>query len=171
MAKGQYTRTAAHVEQLRQAARKRHGTLGLTDAERFAKFVSKTDECWLWTGELRRGYGLFTIRRTAEQKQRKVYAHRIAYAWHHQVDISRDLFVMHACDNPKCVNPAHLRLGTHKDNMRDMVAKGRSFHPPIQTHCKRGHEFTPENSMPCGRGRTCRECHRQNRIARSKRAS
>lgn len=54
-------------------------------------------------------------------------AHRVAYCEHHglAIDAIKGLLVMHACDNPPCVNPEHLSLGTHTDNKRDNVAKGR----------------------------------------------
>jgi hypothetical protein len=73
-------------------------------------------------------------------------------------------FVLHHCDNPGCINPDHLWIGTHSDNMIDMFLKGRGPIPKRMTHCYRGHEFTPENTMSVdkGRKRKCRTCNEIN---------
>lgn len=77
-------------------------------------------KCWLWTGAIQGGYGGFT------DKQRKLYAHRVA--WELVCgQIPCGLKVLHTCDNPLCVRPTHLFLGTNKDNSQDMVGKDR--HP------------------------------------------
>lgn len=75
--------------------------------------------CWLWSGALNnRGYGQFSY------MGRSVSAHRICLPLHgHPVAANED--VLHRCDTPSCVNPAHLFTGTHRDNMADMHAKGR----------------------------------------------
>jgi hypothetical protein len=86
--------------------------------------VSKTaDGCWLWLGALTtRGYGKVT---PPGNKGHTVYVHRIAYALRHG-EIPAGLFVCHACDVPNCINPAHLFLGTARDNSLDQKQKGRS---------------------------------------------
>lgn len=72
--------------------------------------------CWLWGGNLhRQGYGrIFGY-----------YAHRLSYHIHNG-EIPHGMHVLHRCDNPCCVNPDHLWLGTHADNMRDKFLKGRA---------------------------------------------
>lgn len=74
------------------------------------------DECWLWTSRIdKHGYGRWSGN----------LAHRLAYT-HFKGPIPAGLLVCHTCDNPVCVNPAHLWLGTNADNARDKVAKGRA---------------------------------------------
>lgn len=90
---------------------------------RFWSKVSKgdADACWEWTASLDgRGYGQFGIR-----TGRNVRAHRFSYVVAFG-PIPGDLFVLHRCDNRKCVNPAHLFLGDAGDNIRDCFAKGRA---------------------------------------------
>lgn len=81
--------------------------------------------CWPWTAKARAsyGYGLLNVSGTL------VRAHRVAYEATHG-PIPDGMEVCHRCDNPACCNPAHLFVGTHADNMRDMRAKGRSTMTP-----------------------------------------
>ena len=104
-----------------------------TERARFWAKVSqgKRDECWLWTGaKSARGYGV------ARAAGRSVGAHRLSYAIHNDdLDLSEpcapDYYVLHGCDNPPCVNPAHLRLGTLLDNSNDATERGRrNWKPP-----------------------------------------
>lgn len=83
--------------------------------------VCAPDECWEWTGAHNKlGYG------TIVQDRKHLAAHRVSYLIHYN-DLPSDKLVRHKCDNPKCVNPAHLELGTKKDNARDMVERDRSI--------------------------------------------
>src|SRR5215831_6983749 len=77
------------------------------------------DECWLWTGPKRgNGYGGFYVSNAA------FYAHRWSYQYHYGCDPGA-MSVLHHCDTPLCVNPAHLFLGNHSINAQDMERKGR----------------------------------------------
>lgn len=92
-------------------------------AERFRKKVrvSGDNECWEWQAA-KDGHGYGAI--AASGERRTLQAHRVAYELANG-PIPDGLQVLHRCDNPGCVKPAHLFLGTHQDNMADMCAKGR----------------------------------------------
>ena len=127
-----------------------------TERDRFWSFVDKREACWIWTGGTTRGgYGYFRL----SHSRKSMRAHRFAYYdFHGPFDPS--MFVLHHCDNPRCVRPDHLFLGDQKANIADMVAKGRHAEQQ-KTHCPSGHELTPENNYPGKNGsRRCRECHR-----------
>jgi hypothetical protein len=88
--------------------------------EHFWSKVLKSEGCWLWqAGTFARGYGCFTIRR------RNYQSHRIAWELTYG-PIPGGMFICHKCDNPRCVRPDHLFLGTPKDNMDDKTRKGRA---------------------------------------------
>jgi hypothetical protein len=133
-------------------------TMERTAPDRFWAKVDKRgpDECWEWQAALTRGgYGTFVVTKSPKRMAR---AHRFAWELTHGEE-PKGLHVCHQCDNPLCVNPAHLWLGTNQDNMRDCADKGRAAHQG-QTHCKRGHEFTPENTYGgvSANGRPKRHC-------------
>ena len=89
------------------------------------RFWSKVDPassqcCWEWTAcKSLHGYGQFRL------NNQMLKAHRVAYTLS-KSEIPSDLIVRHTCDNPACCNPAHLILGTHAENMADMVERKRS---------------------------------------------
>jgi len=87
--------------------------------------IDETTGCWNWTlSKDNAGYGRLKVQMGARDKFRMTSTHRRAY----EVfvgDIPKGMCVCHKCDNPSCCNPEHLFIGTHKDNMQDMISKGR----------------------------------------------
>jgi hypothetical protein len=83
----------------------------------FWKKVQKTDTCWIWIGAIASGrYGMYN----------GIGAHKFAYQVTTGTTVPDGFVVMHICDNPICVNPSHLKIGTSKDNSIDMRDKGRN---------------------------------------------
>jgi len=81
------------------------------------------DECWPWIGQrLKSGYGRISL---GAKKEGSEGAHRVSWILANKQKIPDQMFVMHSCDNPSCVNPKHLSIGTPKQNHDDMVKKGR----------------------------------------------
>lgn len=92
--------------------------------ERFWSKVRIGDGCWEWTAAIdHRGYGKIWVGSKRDGTWRMAAAHRVA--WELANGPTGELHVLHQCDNPRCVRPSHLFLGTHGDNMRDCVEKGR----------------------------------------------
>ena len=123
-------------------------------SQRFWDKVKKTPACWVWAGvTFRNGYGQFG---------RHSLAHRIAWELMYG-PIPAGLCVLHRCDNPPCVRPDHLFLGTVADNNHDMCAKGRNGRNGNEnkTHCLRGHPLAGSNLyVTPGGTRACKACGR-----------
>jgi len=95
-----------------------------------AKFQKGTrKECWEWNGA-KHPYGYGVIQR-GQRGQGLIRAHRLAYELHYGIMLpaGQSAIVMHTCDNPGCVNPHHLMLGSMQDNTNDKEQKGRGNHP------------------------------------------
>lgn len=125
--------------------------------------IGEPDECWLWTGNTnKKGYGQIRIPRVG-----MVMAHRHAYTLING-PLEAGQVVLHACDNPPCVNPRHLSAGSNVDNMQDMVQKGRHAEQQV-THCPANHPYDETNTYISPSGfRLCRACNRDR--ARERRA-
>ncbi len=95
---------------------------GMAAEMRFWRHVTKGPSCWEWHGAGSRGvhpYGTFGVQGAT------VRAHR--FSWElHAGKIPEGIYVLHRCDNPRCIRPDHLFLGTQADNVADMIAKGRA---------------------------------------------
>lgn len=122
--------------------------------------IRSGDACWEWkSAKNSTGYGLHGIK--IDGKGRCFLAHRVAWVLRNG-QIPAGMCVCHRCDNPSCVNPAHLFLGTNLDNVRDMDSKGRRKNwNSARTTCSRGHAYTPENTRIVGNVRICRVCRRE----------
>jgi hypothetical protein len=122
--------------------------------ERFMAMVKKTETgCWEWIGSKVKGYGVLHL--WEKERRKRVKAYR--FIWTHllgrEAPDGKELH--HKCENPACVNPSHLELLTYKEH--------KARHPvSLKTHCNRGHEFTPENTIWTTDGwRKCRKCYNQ----------
>ena len=130
-----------------------------------SRFWSKVDrrgpdECWPWKGALiPNGYGSLGTVEVDGRVRTQVGAHRVSFF------IANGYWprmVRHTCDNPPCVNPAHLLSGDAKSNAQDMLDRGRCD-AQQRTHCPQGHPYSDENTLVTRHGhRQCRECGRQN---------
>lgn len=107
------------------AARREQRRLKRSDPSLKEKFLDKhkSNGCWEWLGQKwESGYGY--VRKTIDHKIKHISAHRYFYTLY-KGPFPEELDVLHKCDNPSCVNPDHLFLGTHSDNMKDMYNKQR----------------------------------------------
>jgi hypothetical protein len=133
-------------------------------ADRFWQYVDKRgpDDCWPWTGRVNNmGYPMTSYTDEPGARSRGVVATRAA--WFLETGSWPVAFMCHTCDNPICVNVAHLFDGDQTANMRDASAKGRLRGRFSEvTQCIHGHGFTPANTYvnPNNGKRACRTCYR-----------
>jgi hypothetical protein len=129
----------------------------LLPEQRYWRKIARVESgCWEWQGALNSmGYGVISF------NSRPMYAHRFVFERTFG-GLRPGVVVMHSCDNPRCVRPAHLSAGTQKDNSRDMVEKGRTNNQPkwSRLYCRRNHRLTPDNVYVENRatGKTYRKC-------------
>jgi len=133
----------------------------LPPRERFEAKVNYTTTCWLWTGALVHGYGLFfTGKWLPYGGQLNVYAHR--WNWEEENGPVPDGLVLdhYICDTPACVRPSHVRPTTQQDNL---TRSGRTN--AQKKSCPQGHPYSPENThvymTKRGTSRICKKCKRQ----------
>ena len=118
--------------------------------------VNKTESCWIWTasvfrGPIQPGYGKYNIKRKTHS------AHKFLWeAIHGKVPIKMHLD--HLCRVRNCVNPAHLEIVTHKENILRGLSPS-AFHAK-KTHCINGHAFTDENTYRYKNRRQCKACRK-----------
>lgn len=117
-----------HYMQLRRAALIPIGTRAVGSLEeRFWRHVNKDGDCWLWTAHTSSGKGYGRLGEGGKGGK-YLHAHRVSYELHNG-PIPDGYVVMHQCDNPSCVNPAHLSVGTTAQNIKDAYNKGRKVTP------------------------------------------
>lgn len=153
----------------------------------YAKILRSEDGCWEWQGRsknpgkkrkgggLRGVYGQFGVtypNRPQGKRKGVMDAHRLMWIISNG-EVNDKLMVCHHCDNPLCVRPDHLYMASQSQNMIDCVERKR--HAMIKkTHCKWGHEYTPENTSiyitkDNHRERSCKTCHKERERRRRER--
>ncbi len=141
-----------------------------------AESIKAADGCWLWPSSIdRQGYGRIFWNAGPRQNLRAL-VHRLAYMQWVDAFLADDLTIDHICHDPlvcqlgkdcphrRCCNPAHLKPVPSEENI------ARSSNGHVKTHCRKGHEYTPENTKITNSlgWRTCRECHRIDEAARKR---
>ena len=121
--------------------------------------LKQEGDCLVWAGaKVWNGYGQFKIKQVSWRTHRYSYTYYVG-------EIPEGLLVLHSCDNRPCVLPSHLRLGTHADNIKDTVDRGRWKGSTPRPTCNKGHKRTTENTYTNPQSkRFCRVCRKENRI-------
>lgn len=135
--------------------------MDLLDDRRKIRFIKNIDlsypnGCWPFKGSRDKdGYG-----RVHLPKRKKIPAHRVSWILF-EGEIPEKMLVCHSCDNPSCVNPNHLFIGTHQDNMDDCVGKGRKRNQNFyKKTCPAGHEYNSEHTYLHRGKRHCKTCQK-----------
>ena len=128
------------------------------------RLIQDPSGCWIWMGFTHKGYGKIGV----EGKNKRV--HRVMWELTNG-PIPKGIFVLHKCDITECANPDHLFLGTHTDNMKDMINKGRKSKVVWNTgmsRCKKGHPLDKNNAYHyVYNGRKVRNCKTCARLRRA----
>lgn len=137
-------------------------------AERFWEKVDirSKNECWEWEGfKPKNGYGRFSY------KGKQFGSHRVSWILYNEQDVPDGMLVCHKCDNPSCVNPYHLFLGTPLDNMRDKIYKGRDRYDPAIGERNGRHKLTNQDVIDIRRkyseGMSCISLSKEYSITRN----
>lgn len=128
--------------------------------------INKETNCYEWKGSKSKEYGQMNYRGRMQLTHRLSYAFSRGIPMHEMEELRKEykLIVMHKCDNPICINPEHLRLGSLKDNQNDSVSKNRNNNQnSIRTHCRKGHLFNAKRKCTI-----CRNEYARNRYHRKK---
>lgn len=126
---------------------------------RFWDKVQKTPTCWLWTGATKDGYRYGIIGPPGGHGS-PIRAHRLSWELANG-PIPSGMVICHSCDEPRCVRPEHLFLGTQRDNLFDARSKGKVMGWKAHTHCIHGHPFSgPNLSISTTGQRICKACGR-----------